>query len=145
MWERFTERAKHVVSAAREEATRLNSEYVRTEHNLLGLCREPEGIAARALENLAVEIRTVIERYDNSSATLNGVLDTELVNAKTNVAEAALTWATGNVVHVLKTQNEKSKKRKLLSDAVAFLGTHYSSEESFDPAIKEQVKKGRMF
>ncbi len=56
MWERFTERAKHVVSAAREEAVRLGSEYVRTEHILLGLCRESEGIAARALENLGVDI-----------------------------------------------------------------------------------------
>jgi ATP-dependent Clp protease ATP-binding subunit ClpC len=56
MWERFTERAKHVVSAAREEANRLGSEYVRTEHILLGLCREPDGIAARALENLGVDI-----------------------------------------------------------------------------------------
>ncbi len=59
MWERFTERAKHVVSAAREEATRLNSEYVRTEHILLGLCREPEGIAARSLENLGVDIEAL--------------------------------------------------------------------------------------
>ncbi|MBX3178752.1 MAG: ATP-dependent Clp protease ATP-binding subunit [Candidatus Hydrogenedentes bacterium] len=59
MWERFTERAKHVVSAAREEATRLGSEYVRTEHILLGLCREPEGIAARALENLGVDIEAL--------------------------------------------------------------------------------------
>jgi ATP-dependent Clp protease ATP-binding subunit ClpC len=59
MWERFTERAKRVVSAAREEATRLNSEYVRTEHILLGLCREPEGIAARALENLGVDIEAL--------------------------------------------------------------------------------------
>ncbi len=56
MWERFTERAKHVVSAAREEAVRLGSEYVRTEHILLGLCRESEGIAARALENLGIDI-----------------------------------------------------------------------------------------
>ncbi len=56
MWERFTERAKHVVSAAREEATRLCSEYVRTEHLLLGLCREPDGIAARALETLGVDL-----------------------------------------------------------------------------------------
>jgi len=55
MWERFTQSAKHVVIAAREEATRLGSEYVRTEHILLGLCREPEGIAARALEGLGVE------------------------------------------------------------------------------------------
>ncbi len=56
MWERFTERARHVVSAAREEATRLGSEYVRTEHILLGLCREPEGIAARALGNLGIDV-----------------------------------------------------------------------------------------
>ncbi len=65
MWERFTERAKHVVSAAREEATRLGSEYVRTEHILLGLCRETEGIAARALNNLGVDtdtLATEIER-----------------------------------------------------------------------------------
>jgi ATP-dependent Clp protease ATP-binding subunit ClpC len=54
MWERFTERAKHVVSAAREEALGYGSEYVRTEHILLGLCREPNSIAARVLENFGV-------------------------------------------------------------------------------------------
>ncbi len=59
MWERFTERAKHVVGSAREEATRLNSEYVRTEHILLGLCRESEGIAAKALENLGVDVEAL--------------------------------------------------------------------------------------
>jgi len=64
MWERFTERAKRVVSAAREEATRLNSEYVRTEHILLGLCREPEGIAARALENLGVDIEALAQEIE---------------------------------------------------------------------------------
>jgi ATP-dependent Clp protease ATP-binding subunit ClpC len=64
MWERFTERAKHVVSAAREEATRLCSEYVRTEHILLGLCREPDGIAARALESLGVDIEALAEEIE---------------------------------------------------------------------------------
>ena len=59
MWERFTERAKHVVSAAREEAVRLGSDYVRTEHILLGLCRESEGIAARALEGLGAEVEAL--------------------------------------------------------------------------------------
>ena len=59
MWDRFTERAKHVVRAARDEATRLGSEYVRTEHILLGLCSETEGIAARALENLGVDIEAL--------------------------------------------------------------------------------------
>ena len=65
MWERFTERAKHVVSAAREEATRLGSEYVRTEHILLGLCREPEGIAARALENLGVDVKALAREIEH--------------------------------------------------------------------------------
>lgn len=59
MWERFTERAKHVVSAAREEAARLGSEYVRTEHILLGLCRETEGIAARALEGMGADLEAI--------------------------------------------------------------------------------------
>lgn len=59
MWERFTERAKHVVSAAREEAARLGSEYVRTEHILLGLCRETDGIAARALENMGADVGAI--------------------------------------------------------------------------------------
>ena len=64
MWERFTERAKHVVSAAREEATRLGSEYVRTEHILLGLCREPDGIAARALENLGIDVEALAREIE---------------------------------------------------------------------------------
>lgn len=76
MWERFTERAKHVVSAARDEATRLGSEYVRTEHILLGLCREPEGIAARALENLGVDIEALAveieQQVQPGSAVVSG-------------------------------------------------------------------------
>ncbi len=76
MWERFTERAKQVVSAAREEATRLSSEYVRTEHILLGLCREPEGIAARALENLGVDIEALAleieQQCQRGTATVSG-------------------------------------------------------------------------
>jgi ATP-dependent Clp protease ATP-binding subunit ClpC len=74
MWERFTERAKHVVSAAREEATRLGSEYVRTEHILLGLCREPEGIAAKALENLGVDIDSLALEIEHQIQRGNAVV-----------------------------------------------------------------------
>lgn len=62
MWNRFTKAAKLVVSAAREEAARLGSEYVRTEHILLGLCKLCSGpakgdiIAAQALDNLGMDI-----------------------------------------------------------------------------------------
>ena len=73
MWDRFTERAKHVISTAREEATRLGSEYVRTEHILLGLCREPDGIAARALENLGVDIESLAMEIEQQVQRGNAV------------------------------------------------------------------------
>jgi len=56
MYERFTERAKKLIVHARTEAKRLNSDFVRTEHMLLGLVRERDGVAARALSNLGVEL-----------------------------------------------------------------------------------------
>jgi len=56
MYERFTERAKKLIVHARTEAKRLNSDFVRTEHMLLGLVRERDGVAARALENLGVDL-----------------------------------------------------------------------------------------
>ena len=77
MWDRFTERAKHVVSAAREEATRLGSEYVRTEHILLGLCREPEGIAARALENLGVDVEALAIEIESQITRGNAVVSSD--------------------------------------------------------------------
>lgn len=77
MWERFTERAKHVVSAAREEAVRLGSEYVRTEHILLGLCRETEGIAARALENLGIDIDALAAEIEQQVQPGNAVVSSD--------------------------------------------------------------------
>ncbi len=56
MYERFTERAKKLIVHARTEARRLNSDFVRTEHMLLGLARERDGVAARALTNLGVDL-----------------------------------------------------------------------------------------
>jgi ATP-dependent Clp protease ATP-binding subunit ClpC len=60
----FTERTRKVLNLAREEAGRLHHEYVGTEHLLLGLIREGEGIAIRVLENLKADsalIRKTIE------------------------------------------------------------------------------------
>ncbi len=74
MWDRFTERAKHVVSSAREEATRLGSEYVRTEHILLGVCREPEGIAARALERLGADVEALALEIEGQITRGNAVV-----------------------------------------------------------------------
>ncbi len=56
VFERFTERARQVVVLAQEEARRLKHNYIGTEHLLLGLLREEEGVAARVLGGLGVEL-----------------------------------------------------------------------------------------
>jgi ATP-dependent Clp protease ATP-binding subunit ClpC len=59
VFERFTERARQVVVLAQEEARALRHNYIGTEHILLGLLREEEGIAARVLESLGVTVEAV--------------------------------------------------------------------------------------
>jgi ATP-dependent Clp protease ATP-binding subunit ClpC len=59
MFERFTERARQVVVLAQDEARSLRHNYIGTEHLLLGLLREEEGLAARVLGELGVELEAV--------------------------------------------------------------------------------------
>jgi Clp amino terminal domain, pathogenicity island component/UvrB/uvrC motif len=59
MFERFTDRARRVVVLAQEEARMLRHTYVGTEHILLGLIREGEGVAARTLESLGISLEAV--------------------------------------------------------------------------------------
>ena len=62
----FTERVRHVLTLAREEAVRLHHEYVGTEHILLGLVREGEGVANAVLANLAADQERIIRRIDET-------------------------------------------------------------------------------
>ncbi len=62
MFERFTDRARRVVVLAQEEARLLNHNYIGTEHILLGLLNEGEGIAAKALESLGINLSAVREQ-----------------------------------------------------------------------------------
>jgi ATP-dependent Clp protease ATP-binding subunit ClpC len=64
MFERFTERARRVVVLAQEEARMLNHNYIGTEHILLGLARESEGVAARALESLGISLEAVRQQVE---------------------------------------------------------------------------------
>src|SRR3712207_8492559 len=59
VFERFTERARQVVVLAQEEARILKHNYIGTEHILLGLLREEEGLAARVLESLDITVERV--------------------------------------------------------------------------------------
>src|SRR5437868_14075873 len=60
----FTERVRKVLAMAREEAARLHHEYVGTEHILLGLIREGEGVAAAVLQNLSVDLDEVQQKIE---------------------------------------------------------------------------------
>ena len=74
-FDRFNDRAKRVLALAQDEAIRFNHNYIGTEHLLLGLVREGEGVAARVLDSLGVElskVRTAVEfiigRGDSTTA-----------------------------------------------------------------------------
>ena len=62
----FTDRVRKVLAMAREEAIRLQHDYVGTEHILLGLIREGEGVAAAVLNNLAVDLEQVQEKVEKT-------------------------------------------------------------------------------
>ncbi|HEX5971763.1 MAG TPA: ATP-dependent Clp protease ATP-binding subunit [Gemmatimonadaceae bacterium] len=62
----FTERVRKVLAMAREEAARLHHEYVGTEHILLGLIREGEGVAATVLQNLSVELDEIQQKIEET-------------------------------------------------------------------------------
>jgi Clp amino terminal domain, pathogenicity island component len=69
LFERFTERARQVVVLAQDEARALRHNYIGTEHLLLGLLREEEGVAARVLEELDVSIEEVRARVSQIIGT----------------------------------------------------------------------------
>jgi ATP-dependent Clp protease ATP-binding subunit ClpC len=64
MFERFTDRARRTVVLAQEEARLLQHNYIGTEHILLGLIREGEGVAAKALESLGIGLEAVRQQVE---------------------------------------------------------------------------------
>ena len=69
MFERFTDRARRVVVLAQEEARLLNHSYIGTEHILLGLIHEGEGVAAKALESLGISLEAVRSQVEEIIGT----------------------------------------------------------------------------
>jgi ATP-dependent Clp protease ATP-binding subunit ClpC len=66
MFERFTDRARRVLVLAQEEARLLNHGFIGTEHILLGLIHEGEGLAAKALESLGISLEAVREKVEET-------------------------------------------------------------------------------
>jgi hypothetical protein len=67
LFERFTDRARRVLVLAQEEARLLNHSFIGTEHILLGLIHEGEGVAAKALESLGISLEAVREKVEETS------------------------------------------------------------------------------
>lgn len=65
-FDRFSKRARHVLTLAQEEAQRLNHNYIGTEHLLLGLVREENGVAIRVLRDLGVDPKQIRERVEHT-------------------------------------------------------------------------------
>jgi ATP-dependent Clp protease ATP-binding subunit ClpC len=78
MFARFTQRAQKVLFLAQEEARRLNYPYVGTEHLLLGLIREGEGVAAKALNSLGIEAAKVRSIVEEVVEKVQGPVPTEM-------------------------------------------------------------------
>jgi ATP-dependent Clp protease ATP-binding subunit ClpC len=66
MFERFTDRSRRVLVLAQEEARQLNHSFIGTEHILLGLIHEGDGVAARSLDSLGITLRAVRERVEEA-------------------------------------------------------------------------------
>ena len=64
MFEKFTERARRVMGFSRQEAQRLRSEFVGTEHMLLGILLEGEGVAAKVLKNVGIDYKRVRQQIE---------------------------------------------------------------------------------
>ncbi len=93
MFGRYTERAQRVIVLAQEEARRLQYNYVGTEHLLLGLIREGEGIAAKALQSLGISLEQVRSEVEKMIGRGQGLADSEITftpRAKKVMVELAI-------------------------------------------------------
>src|SRR5258706_81572 len=74
MHDKFTERVRKVMYLAREEAARLQHDYIGTEHLLLGVIREGEGIAATVLNNLGLDLDRIRQEVENMVSASGGTM-----------------------------------------------------------------------
>ncbi|GAI27769.1 unnamed protein product [marine sediment metagenome] len=78
VFERFTDRARKVMALANQEAKRFNHGYIETEHVLLGLVKEGDGVGATVLKNLEVDIkklRLILQRFGPRNSIIKMMAD----------------------------------------------------------------------
>jgi ATP-dependent Clp protease ATP-binding subunit ClpC len=160
MFDRFTDRARKVMNLAKQEAQRLNHEYIGTEHILLGLVQEGSGVAANVLRNMNIDlkkIRTEIEKIVKGSPTMVTMGNLPFTPRAKKVLELALEEAsqlghnyigTEHLLLGLIKENEGIAARVLLNlgvkledvreEVLEFLGADPRTEEE-EPAQTEET------
>ncbi len=107
-WERFTQRARRVLSLAQEEAERLNHNFIGSEHVLIGLLREEGGVAGRVLRELgldAVRVQAMVERLSGGPGTRTPFTKIELSPSTKRVLELAVEEARRMGQHYISTEH----------------------------------------
>ena len=107
-WERFTQRARRVLSLAQEEAERLNHSYIGSEHVLIGLLLEEGGVAGRVLRELGLEVTRVqamVERLSGGQGTRTPFTKTELSPSTKRILEYAVEEARRMGQHYISTEH----------------------------------------
>ncbi|MFN2138558.1 MAG: Clp protease N-terminal domain-containing protein, partial [Candidatus Promineifilaceae bacterium] len=107
-WERFTQRARKVLSLAQEEAERLNHSYIGSEHVLIGLLQEDGGVAGRVLRELgldAVRVQAMVERMSGGPGTRTPFTKTELSPSTKRILELAVEEARRMGQHYISTEH----------------------------------------
>lgn len=107
-WERFTQRARRVLSLAQEEAERLNHSYIGSEHVLIGLLREEGGIAGRVLRELGLDVnrvQTMVERLSGSTGAKTPFTKVELSPSTKRILELAVEEARAMGKHYISTEH----------------------------------------
>ena len=106
-WERFTKRARHVLSLAQEEAERLNHNYIGSEHILIGLLLEEGGVAGRVLRELGLEagrVQAMVERL-SGVGTRTPFSKVELSPSTKRILELAVDEARRMGQHYISTEH----------------------------------------
>jgi ATP-dependent Clp protease ATP-binding subunit ClpC len=107
-WERFTQRARRVLSLAQEEAERLNHSYIGSEHLLIGLLREEGGVAGRVLRELGLDasrVQSMVERLSGGPGSRTPFSKVELSPSTKRVLELAVEEARGMGQHYISTEH----------------------------------------
>ena len=107
-WERFTQRARRVLSLAQEEAERLNHSYIGSEHLLIGLLREEGGVAGRVLRELGLDasrVQAMVDRLSGGPGSRTPFSKIELSPSTKRVLELAVEEARSMGQHYISTEH----------------------------------------